>query len=143
MSREVRQIDESRDRLTQEQQERIASAPPLTPEVADKIRKLLFAGDQFPEAERKEHIYLVGSIGSANVKIGFSEDPQQRLKSLQSSSPVPLKLLWYTEAPRHLESHLHRAFRHLRKHGEWFDFGDADPVTMVSQEAIRYTGKPK
>lgn len=56
------------------------------------------------------------------VKIGYSKDPSQRLKELQTSNPVKLKLLailpgWYTT-----EAEFHRVFARFRVNREWFRY---------------------
>lgn len=59
--------------------------------------------------------------GSALVKIGFtSSNPLQRLRSLQTGSPLPLRLWAYVEGTEALEAALHSTFAELRSHGEWF-----------------------
>lgn len=47
-------------------------------------------------------------------------------------SPLDLSVLWQTEGGPALEAALHRRFKSQRVHGEWFDFGDKDPVTEVT-----------
>ena len=54
------------------------------------------------------------------VKIGISENPEQRLSALQGSSPIELELLCVVPGGRKLENKLHRQFKSLRGSGEWF-----------------------
>ncbi|MCG3039187.1 GIY-YIG nuclease family protein [Streptomyces sp. S1A] len=82
-------------------------------------------------------VYLIGSPVVRPVKIGVSDDPEERLADLQTGSPVPLVLLWQVLGGQRLESLLHDRFAACRTHGEWFDFGDADPVLTVAEEAAR------
>lgn len=77
-------------------------------------------------------VYLVGSPLVTPVKIGTSRNPAQRLADLQVGSPVPLSLLWKTPGTRELERMLHDYFVHYRSHGEWFDFGDLNPIAAVT-----------
>lgn len=76
-------------------------------------------------------VYIIGSPGSSVVKLGTTTQLAKRLRALQLSSPVPLEVLWSTPGDRASEAALHEHFAHLREHGEWFDFGDADPVRAV------------
>ena len=80
-------------------------------------------------------VYLVGCKRSRRVKIGCtSGDPAARLADLQIGSPYPLRLLWVS-SPEHgiaTELKLHRLFTGYRTHGEWFDFGRANPVNLIS-----------
>ncbi|WP_105973658.1 GIY-YIG nuclease family protein [Streptomyces geranii] len=55
-------------------------------------------------------VYLVGSLGSRFVKIGYSRNPEKRLWFLQVGSPVELSLLATFEGGPDLEAQLHRYF---------------------------------
>lgn len=79
-----------------------------------------------------EHVYLIGSSDARLVKIGRTGDTNRRLATIQRMSPVVLSVLWQTPGGSALESALHRRFRERRSHGEWFDFGDTDPLAEVA-----------
>lgn len=76
--------------------------------------------------------YVIGHDGSNVVKIGKADDVLERLASIQRMSPVALRVLAQFDGGYTLETALHRRFKHLRTHGEWFDFGDLDPVAEVT-----------
>jgi hypothetical protein len=78
-----------------------------------------------------EFVYLIGSEGSPIVKIGRSIDVPGRLAAIQFMSPLKLTVLWQTEGGSELEAELHRRFKALRSHGEWFEFPDRDAVNQV------------
>lgn len=82
-------------------------------------------------------MYVIGSPASTLVKIGHSNKVSKRLADIQRMSPVSLSVLWTTEGGSTLESALHRRFSHLRVYGEWFDFGDYDPVDVIAEAAGR------
>lgn len=66
-------------------------------------------------------VYFVQHGSDGLIKIGRSEDPATRLASMQTDSPVELRLLVAIEVPaRHFETQLHRHFAAHRVHGEWF-----------------------
>lgn len=77
------------------------------------------------------HVYMIGSPGGNVVKLGTTTQLAKRLRALQLSSPTPLELLWSAPGDRDSETELHQHFAHLRMHGEWFDFGNGDPVSAV------------
>lgn len=79
---------------------------------------------------RPEHVYLIGSPDSPLVKIGWSDNPERRLRDLQAGSPVPLQLLAVFDGGHVIEAELHCRFADRRMHGEWFDLGP-DPVEAV------------
>ncbi|WP_371594732.1 GIY-YIG nuclease family protein [Streptomyces virginiae] len=87
-------------------------------------------------------VYLIGSVGSSLVKIGVTTQLAARLRSLQSSSPVRLEVLWSTAGDRALETALHQRFADRRAHGEWFDFRGTSPVATLEEAAAELAGTP-
>lgn len=76
-------------------------------------------------------VYLITQAGTRPVKIGQAGDVASRLRSLQTSNPYKLKVLWRTPGDKGLERTLHNRFAKYRTQGEWFDFGCLDPVKEV------------
>ncbi|MFD4862470.1 GIY-YIG nuclease family protein [Streptomyces atratus] len=85
-------------------------------------------------------MHVIGSAGSTRVKIGTSVSPEKRLKELQTGNPDRLEVLWYTSGGRELEALLHRAFADHRVEGEWFDFGDVQPVGAIPAAVHQHSG---
>lgn len=54
------------------------------------------------------------------IKIGWSSNPERRLRALQLASAGPLRLLRKIHGCSGREHVLHHRFRHLRLRGEWF-----------------------
>jgi hypothetical protein len=69
-------------------------------------------------------LYLLQSGKNGSFKVGRSNNPEQRLKSLQTGNPYPLKLILVLENQGHLEAQLHRRLAHGKTKGgeEWFDY---------------------
>ncbi len=86
------------------------------------------------------YVYVIGSAGSTRVKIGTSVSPEKRLKELQTGNPDRLEVLWSTFGGRELEGLLHRAFADHRIEGEWFDFGDVQPVGAIPTAVHQRSG---
>jgi Meiotically up-regulated gene 113 len=87
-----------------------------------------------------DDLYIIGvdleaepgwEIAAGRVKIGRSGDSAIRFSTLQSASPVPLKILHTEPRAGCFEIMLHRKFADLRRHGEWFEFGDRLPVPEI------------
>lgn len=78
-------------------------------------------------------VYLIKADESPLVKIGTSETAPERLYALQLSCPVELRILHTVPGTYELEKALHHEFRSRRRHGEWFDFSDVDPVEAVTR----------
>jgi len=66
------------------------------------------------------HTYFIYNEIAGHVKIGRSKRPQGRLRELQTSISVPLRLLGVVE--RDIEGALHRQLAAHRLSGEWFDW---------------------
>lgn len=78
-----------------------------------------------PETQPRHIEQLVYFIeGGNSIKIGVAEYPQNRLRILQNSSPLALKILKTCNGGREEERKLHARFAHLRQHGEWFKKSD-------------------
>lgn len=84
-----------------------------------------------PRTFGRDVLYVIGQPGTAIVKIGVTSSLPSRLKSIQTGSPVPLRVLWWHPGSYDLESQLHRQFDDCRLHGEWFDFGVEEPEVIV------------
>lgn len=55
------------------------------------------------------------------VKIGFSKDPQNRIKTLQTGNSRTLEIMgWIESDNRSLEKQLHTKYEANRLRGEWF-----------------------
>lgn len=86
--------------------------------------------------ERLTNIYVIGAPGHRPVKIGKANDVQSRLRTLQTASPYRLEVRLAVQAPAVLETDLHAYFAKFRTKGEWFDFGQRDPVFEVCEGLI-------
>jgi hypothetical protein len=65
-------------------------------------------------------LYFVVCDAVALVRIGAAVHLPSRLKELRADSPLPLRLLATMPGGPNDEGELHRRFRRLREHGEWF-----------------------
>lgn len=71
------------------------------------------------------YVYFIHAPSEGLVKIGYSAGhPDCRLKMLRIGSPVPLERLAFVRGGMASEREIHARFRHLRRHGEWFQFTD-------------------
>ncbi|WP_322500827.1 GIY-YIG nuclease family protein [Streptomyces rochei] len=77
-----------------------------------------------------EVVYVLGSPDGRTVKIGRTTNLSKRLADIQRMSPVQLTVLWTHPGGSALETNLHRHFKHLRSHGEWFVF-QQPPVDAI------------
>lgn len=84
-----------------------------------------------------DNVYVIGAPGSGIVKIGHSVALARRLTTIQNACPVKVEILWHTEGGVTLEGRLHAEFGDRRSCGEWFNFGDEDPVAVIREAAER------
>lgn len=88
----------------------------------------------------ESYIYAIICKLSNRVKIGFTKEPQERLKTIQIHSPTDLKLagcILIKKAKSIVEPVLHKKLKHSRIHNEWFDYSNEDVkyvVDIISKE---------
>ena len=72
--------------------------------------------------------------------MGFSNDPQKRLKQLQTGHAEKLELYYQHEVDdgRLYEGLLHKSFAHQRRLGEWFNLTVGEAIAYVQFILIEY-----
>ncbi len=68
------------------------------------------------------YVYFIEAVGLSRVKIGYSDDPEKRIKQLSTGSPVSLKIYAKVPGNQAMEKEIHQRFSHLRVENEWFHF---------------------
>jgi hypothetical protein len=91
------------------------------------------------------NIYIISSAkhNLGPVKIGISDNPENRLKSLQTGFPEKLEIKYLEvlderKKARKFEGLLHKDISHLRSHGEWFNLDVAAAILHVQFTIIHY-----
>lgn len=72
------------------------------------------------------YVYFIKTEKTNQVKIGYSSNPLERLKSLQTGNPEKLILIGQYPGTPTLEKALHAFFEDKRNQLEWFNFTAAD-----------------
>lgn len=90
-----------------------------------------------------KYIYVIKESDSTEiVKIGFSGNPERRLKQLQTGHPKPLDLYHKEEVNpglvKALERVIHRTLAHKRKNGEWFALSPEDAVFEIQHALMKH-----
>lgn len=66
-------------------------------------------------------IYFIQSGNNGPIKIGHTtKNVEQRVRSLQTASPYPLKIIGLIEGDVTLEQIIHKKLSKFRLRGEWF-----------------------
>jgi hypothetical protein len=68
-----------------------------------------------------EVIYFIEAMGINRIKIGITDTLYSRLYSIKTYCPYPPIIIGAIHGYRELEEEIHHKFKHLRKHGEWFE----------------------
>jgi len=87
------------------------------------------------------NVYAISAVGTHLVKIGASSNPAGRVAAFQIGCPLELRLLGNWWGGTSVETYLHRRFASKCVRGEWFDFGQQDPLSVIEatvEEAVRY-----
>jgi len=91
----------------------------------------------------QQFIYVIcEDAATSTVKIGFSANPDRRLKQLQTAQSNPLILFHKEEVPaasvRALERVIHKELSYRKARGEWFSISPEDAVATIKHAMIRY-----
>lgn len=86
-------------------------------------------------------IYFIKDYDNNYVKIGYSHDPQHRLRQLQTGSYSDLKILVVIPGTMVEEKALHKQFIDYRVRGEWYRYKGAleiyiDSLLAINTEAV-------
>lgn len=85
------------------------------------------------------YIYAIGTTGRRQ-KIGYSADPEVRLRTLQTGNPEPLQVQYIFEIDekyaRKYEKFIHREYGHKRISGEWFDMTPEEVASLMQYQEI-------
>jgi hypothetical protein len=95
------------------------------------------------------HVYVMfaemrGIYDTVNIKIGVSDNPEKRLKGVQTGCPGDVHLIRTFEAGQDAyihESYFHKLYQDFSTGGEWFEFSNDYFVEKVLPEMIDYFGK--
>jgi predicted GIY-YIG superfamily endonuclease len=87
------------------------------------------------------YVYVIGGTEKP-YKIGITNNPERRLKNLQTGHPFELKIHYKEEIPesqvRLIEQTIHKTIKYKQTHGEWFDISLEEAISEVKFARIRY-----
>lgn len=101
-----------------------ARSEPYERALSEAEKRLLVAAEDVTIG-RGELVYFIQAERSGRIKIGTTRNLDQRIRVLQASSPVPLRVIGFVRGGKHMERMLHMAFAPLRwGRSEWFEPGE-------------------
>lgn len=90
----------------------------------------------------KKYIYVISSSKSNNspCKIGISDNPDKRVKQLQTGHPEKLEIKYkkIIENARLYEKLLHKDISYIRSYGEWFDLSVQEAIEQINFTLLHY-----
>jgi hypothetical protein len=81
------------------------------------------------------YVYFIEAVGLSRIKIGYSDDPEKRLRQLATGSPISLRIFARMPGNQVMEREIHARFAHLKVDNEWFHFTD-DIRTYIEKNCI-------
>lgn len=100
-------------------------------------KKLTNRSRKFTENDCKGFIYLIETECKAFYKIGFSNDPNIRLKNIQVSCPLKVSIVNFFKGSIPVEKKLHKKLSNFSVRGEWYKHNTEVQKTFYSfKEAI-------
>ena len=91
--------------------------------VEDKITQLTSIPQEWAlDPDEECHIYFIRCTDK--VKIGYSKNPDLRLRALQTANPHALELLYSFPSFTHSEKQIHEDLKDHHVHLEWFNYND-------------------
>lgn len=80
-------------------------------------------------------VYFIQAGGNGPVKIGRTEDPENRLRYLQTAHYEELQIIRVIDGGAETEAWLHRHYSRWRVRGEWFDYQDSMETISPPEES--------
>lgn len=103
----------------------------------EEEQKLIESRAKKPPKKTKGYVYFIqGECGGA-IKVGYSANPEKRLKELQTGYPDTLILLLMIPGTESTERALHREFESSRLNGEWFR-PDKQVIDRIKELTAKY-----
>lgn len=78
-------------------------------------------------------IYLIADVEKRWCKIGYSVNPSDRIKGIQTGIPFLLEVLYVIEGNYKYEKYLHKKFKEYYIRGEWFNY-HTDIVNYIASK---------
>lgn len=85
-----------------------------------EIEKKIITQSRKPTKKHRGYVYFIQGLCGGAIKVGYSVNPEKRLKELQTGYPDTLTILLMIPGDEKIERHLHREFEASRLQGEWF-----------------------
>jgi len=86
----------------------------------DKNRKFIEEKIEKSKTDNESYVYFFVNEKYKFCKIGYSINPSERLRAIQTGCPFELTIAGIIKGDYSNERDFHSVFKHLRTYGEWF-----------------------
>lgn len=87
-----------------------------------------------------EYVYVITTPDMSFCKIGYSKNPEKRLKELQTSHHSKLSIYTVFRGDRLVEKKLHQIYKSHKTMGEWFKFNGTELKTKIDSIKDSFDG---
>lgn len=94
----------------------------------ESLNEFINRGEKEAETQRElrlssapGYVYFAMAEG-LRIKIGYSTDPERRIREMQTGASAPLRLIATIPGNPATEREFHKRFKEYRLHREWFKF---------------------
>lgn len=106
------------------------------PDIFAAFRLMVDCYEAWQHIKPVEKVYFIGTKLERGrlIKVGYSRDPNARLRTLQTSHGEKLTIFATVAGGKDMEAKYHRRWRTRRREGEWFTIGDCiiDEIKRLS-----------
>lgn len=96
-------------------------------------------------AAKGDHVYVI-EFADGHIKIGYSVNPQKRVRTLGSSGPYTMRRFWISNPVKNaskLETLAHRHFKEHRVGGEFFTVAFDQTVEWIASQYANFSHSPE
>ena len=88
-----------------------------------------------------QFVYIIQAGNTNLYKIGYTNNPERRIKGLQTGNPQSLRFvtIYETPNPRELERKIHDIVAREKMVGEWFEIDHVDSLIFEINTKLRVT----
>ena len=115
-------------------------------EEMDKMLRVMATKQMIYKNQNKQSVYIFKNELTGLVKVGVSDNPEKRMKTLSNQSGCPLQMVYNTPKCKNaydVERSVHSALKQYRKVGEWFDVSENEVFDILEKHSLDFgSGMP-
>lgn len=99
--------------------------------------KLMLAKQSIYSNQNKQHVYVIKNENTGLVKVGISDNPEKRMRTLSNQSGCKLSLVYNSPKCANafaIEQSIHKMYKDDREFGEWFSTSEIELVEILKDQ---------